>query len=421
MFLAALKENPLPILRYANAAPTSGNSVIDPKIIFATHSAPLSTGNGGNHRSYQIVHELADSLGLNNGLVNVLVRPNQSAKLIQNQARQAPNVPTRWKALKHRVKVWLKHLTSVKENPFYLTATNNFSIDNYLSLDYIQAYTRVVQTIRPRISIVDHVGFAPLVHINREYHILTLACPQNMEALDAPLIDSSRWNLRAMAYNWSHELMILRQCEARLCISKVETALLNGLGIGAQYYAYQPVGEIRAFLNRIRQKRAVTQPERGLFLMPGSGFHASTREGMLWLFRQVVENHLPNEIRIVVFGAQTHTLPSTTGITTMGWIDEAQLEHYMTIAEGVLLPQFQGFGSSTKLYEFSAAHIPIIATEHLVSAVDPMPHLWLANQRWESWIQAMHQVMNRSESRIYPERETPTESPLINLIRDWLQ
>src|SRR4051812_6312295 len=117
-------------------------------IIFATHSAPLSIGNGGNHRSYQIAHELADVLGSDSGLLNVLVRPNQNAKLIQNQAQQAPKMPTHWNALKHRVKVWLKHLVSIRENPFHLMAASNFSLDRYLPYDYLQNYIRVVQKVR---------------------------------------------------------------------------------------------------------------------------------------------------------------------------------------------------------------------------------------------------------------------------------
>jgi hypothetical protein len=381
-----------------------------------THSAPESVGNGGNHRSYQIVYDVQQLIPPDH--LHVIVRQGDVAKVKRNVAQDVSHSAvrsSRWNAVKHAIRMQLKRIKSASENPYNLAVQNSFSINSYLQPGFLAAYENAVERIRPQIAIIDHVGFAPTIPVNARYGIQTIACPQNLESLDAPVLPYSRWSLGATTHNLANELAVFAQCRACLCISKVETALMAGLGYAADYYGYLPVGEIRDSLLRVRRNRQTTQQLKGLFLLPGSAFHQSTREGMLWLLHQIELNTLPEGIRIVVIGAQSHTLPTTAGVTALGWIDQEQLEHYLTVASGILVPQFQGFGTPTKVVEFAMAGIPIIASEHVMSTIDPLPNVRIVNRTWNAWRDAMCTL--KEGSTFETQLPETTENRLIALLR----
>jgi hypothetical protein len=410
------------------------------RIVFLTHSQPHSVGNGGNHRSYQLLHDLQRVVPHDD--IRVIVRPHPNAKTItQNTPSRshATQTSTRtWNRLKQALGRRWKQIVAARENPYALAVNNSFSINRYVTPNFVANYETVVREARPDIAIIDHAGFAPILAVNKKYGIRTIACPHNLESLDEPYPHYSRsalrWRLKAATHNLANELAILTSCDACLCISKVETAFIRGMGFPADYYAYQPVGDIRDFLARIAQKRQTTPQEQGLFLMPGSAFHHSTRDGMLWLLRQI-ETHggLPDGMRIVIFGAQSHTLPSVPSVTAHGWIEQENLEYFLTVASSILIPQFRGFGTPTKLIEFASINMPIIASEHVMCAVDPLPRVYGVGQSWETWLDAMCKLMSvssvQSSTRSTAHTEavrsevdhtsTVQESRLESLIRRW--
>ncbi|HLY29187.1 MAG TPA: hypothetical protein VKQ72_22770 [Aggregatilineales bacterium] len=196
--------------------------------VFLTYVAPNPVGGGGYHRSYQVHYELLNIFGADN--VKVL-NPKEVLRSSRHGVALAPNKrPSR---IINLLKARLRRFQAARENPFRLFVDTEFSLRRFSHPKFLYHYENYVKSKeRPDLCIVDHAGFYGVLQINRKYGIPTIACTQNLDSLVANP-DDSRWFLPAISHNFANEINFYKSCDARLFMSKVETAVINGLGYRA--------------------------------------------------------------------------------------------------------------------------------------------------------------------------------------------
>jgi hypothetical protein len=361
--------------------------------IFVTRFTPSPLGHGGEHRAYQVVHELAAALGREQ--VVTLTAP------LWWQAEFAPRRASASRALlladrlRSFVRRKRRRLAYFAENPLKFVSGADFTTRGYRHTTFVADYEQLAQRApRPALCVIEYTGFADLLAINARHGLPTLCCPQNLEALDTPmpaaLLKGRRYSA---ALDLANEVGVLAQCAGRLFISQVETGLINGLGLASRYYPYIPVGEIREQFQRIRRERAGRQPAPGLFLMLGSAPHASTGAAFEWFVRHARAGGLPPGVRLVVGGIGTEALrlPGETcpELEIRGWLQQDQLEALLSTVTAALIPQWTGFGALTRIPEFACAGIPIVVSRHPTYALDPPPGVLVLDDDWADWRAAL--------------------------------
>ena len=354
-------------------------------VIYVARSIPSDIGHGGQHRAYQVLHDLERTVG------SCQVTVISWRQWRQSQPVQAPH-PNRLIRVAARIR---RRLALCLENPYKLLANTFFTIGYFSTPGFLEDYERIVRdTPSPAVCIIDDVRFASLLPINLRHGISTISCIQNLESLDNSALDHKRkWGIYTTATDFANEFRVLAQCVERLFISKVETALTSGLGLSARYYPYLPVGTIRQCLEIIRRKRSRANIEPGLFLMLGSAVHLTTRESFAWFVRNLQSHGLPDGVRLIVGGERTDRLlppgSSVPGLELRGWLEQDELDRLLVQAQVVLAPQRSGFGALTRLPELSCAGVPVIASRHSTYAIDPTPGLVAVEDDWGAWYAKM--------------------------------
>lgn len=370
--------------------------------ILVTPFHPTPVGHGGDHRSHQILRDLERCVG--RGRV-VVVEVGVGKELVQGDLRLRRS--RRGPAGRVADKIAL-----LRENPFTLAAGNRFSSRAFLDVAWEAAYTAIARRLeQPAVCVVEHASLVSLVAANRTLGIPTVACVQNIESLDTgDMLSDRRSSTLAAATDFANELRALRSCEARLFISKVETALASGLGAASAFYPYLPRGEVRDGLAAVRLTRGAAPPEPSLFLLLGSAVHRSTRESMAWLLDGIARRGLPAGVRIVVIGYGTERLPgggSTQNVEARGWVPQEELDSLLATCSAVLVPHRTGFGALTKLPELSCAGIPVLVSRHALAALDPPPGATGLDDDVGAWLGAMETVL-RDGPRLVAEPEYGT-------------
>lgn len=388
------------------------------KAIFVSQFEPTPIGHGGNHRAYQIVHDLGDCFGPEH-VVTVTypdwhtnyrpatsVPPPPRAGLLRRLARGVP--PLRWSV--QRLRQLRQRLQQYRQRAPYLSAESPLDLligsgtlrHRFAHPAFIAHYESVVRQIeRPAVCVIEHIGFAALLPLNKSFGVATIACIQNIEALDtpAPLPRDQQRVSYQMAINLADELDVLAQCQERLFISRVETALVGGLGLPSAYYPYLPVGAIRNNLIEIARMREQQPPTPGLFLMLGSGGHTTTRHSFQWFVNQAQAHGLPDGVQVIVAGSKTDSLlpegAPVPGLQLRGWVEQVELDDLLVQAQAVLAPQTVGFGALTRLPELALAGIPVITSEHPTYAIQPPPGIAIAGDSWPDWREAMLRLIHR--------------------------
>lgn len=326
-----------------------------PRVLFATMSAPSAEGQGGHHRSYQIVHDL-----------EALVGAEQVTTLCLSEERGSPTGA--------RTLGWKKRrLSDLIRNRRRVRGGSDYSPRAYVEESGLERYRRSVEARKPDVCLTDHSGIAAgLLPLNERAGIPTVIVPQNIESLD--WVRPGR--LATAIADLGDELSILSACTARLCISRVEAGFLGGLGLPSRYYPYRPVAELESTLLKIRAERAARR-EPGLLLLLGSAVHRTTGESFAWLLRGIREHGLPPGVTLLVAGKSTESLlprgESVPGVKVLGTVPPAVLREALTRAVAVLVPQRRGFGALTRLSEMSCAGIPFAVSEHACLALDLPP------------------------------------------------
>ena len=369
-------------------------------VIILSRFDPSPVGNGGNHRSYQIQWDCIQAFGASN--VTTVSR--------SRWWKQARSSLGRWGVLKWKLTQRLSHLY---RNPGKAFVRGNLAIGRYKIPGLIAHYRKLVGTIqRPAVCAIEDIGFSDFISINANCGIQTVACPHNIESLDAgPLrMHSKLYNLVRLT-DFADEFGILSRCAERLFISKAETGLIGGLGLAARYYPYRPVGEIRQGLEIIRKRRERNQLVPGLFLMIGTAGHKSTATSFRWFIENAFRHGLPQGVKVIVAGTKTDQLDTTTGsppkaFEFRGWIEQAELDDLLSCAQGVLIPQLDGFGTLTRLSELVCAGVPVIASRHPMMAIDSIPSVVTVKDDWKTWYQAIQQLPGQGAPAVRPSLAT---------------
>lgn len=371
------------------------------QVFFVTRFNPSPIGDGGNHRAYQIVHDLHQVIGPQN--VTVI---NWKTWLGENVRLQTTNIDRR-RTMKQRVARALPvlgrmnrmyerlPLLTVDEPIEQIRHPKSIAL-LYQSKGFRDYYTKqVLACHRPTVCLIDHPGFSDLIAINQKHSIPTIACTQNIESFDraTPLDGQTTAQIYLTAIDFANEFITLSQCQERFFISKVETAIFGGLGLQANYYPYRPVGAIRERMLTIRRQRNAKQIAAGRFLMLGSSSHSTTRNAFSWFVKQAQTHGLPPNSTVIIGGAGTEELQPfgapIRGLEFRGWLPQEELDRLLTEVQAILIPQFTGFGTLTRLTEFSCAGIPVLVSRHPTFALDLPPGIDVVDDHWNSWYQRL--------------------------------
>jgi len=354
-----------------------------PSAIVVTPFRPSAIGHGGDHRTYQIVKDLELIVG--EGGVAV-IEVGRGQELVYAGRHLRPRL-----SFTRRV---ARRVALVLENPLTLVARNTFSAKCFSHPEWLSAYKEIVSAAEtPRVCVVEHAGLVDLVQVNQALGIPTVACVQNLETLDtANFFSPGRRTALAAGVDFANELRALSRCREQLYISRVEAALMRGLGAPSHYYPYRPVGEIRGALESIREAREARGAAEGVFLVLGTATHRTTEESMRWLLDGVRRNGLPPGAQVVVCGLGTEELTASVShpsIQVRGWVEQGELVQLLTTCRAVLVPQRSGFGALTRLPEFACAGVPMIVSKHPLAALDTPPGIEVAADTYESWYAKM--------------------------------
>ncbi|MBP1465728.1 hypothetical protein EYB53_008425 [Candidatus Chloroploca sp. M-50] len=386
------------------------------RVIFITQFSPSPIGHGGQHRTYQIIHDLHTTLGTD--CVQVLSLPHWSA------SRPIPPTPPLLRRILRSLKYRLGYYA---ENPLRLWFKTGYFSNGWMHPDFLRLYQQTLREHdKPLAVLIEHTGFASILEINAERGIPTIACIQNLESLDyGRAVDGARKETAARVGDLAVELNVLSRCHERLFISKVEAGMVGGLGLHSAYYPYVPVGEIRSNLQRVREARGATAQEAGLFLMLGSAGHHTTAEAFAWLVEQAQRHGLPAGVRIIVGGSGTDKLlPAGATVPRLecrGRLPQDELDQLLVKCQGVLVPQFRGFGALTRLSEMACGGVPVLVSRHPTLALDVPPGVQMVEDNWEAWSTAMsefvcdgHSIAPQWDAYLAWEQTQP--NPITNLL-----
>ena len=374
------------------------------KIIHIQRFTPNPEGSGGHHRIYQNYQDLIAPFGVSEvGVVTL----NYTKKTEQSRKSYYIN------ALSERFSSISLAIRHKFNPPTLLQALLSKSIEsrNPFGSVSLEPYIHYVEKNgKPDVCIVDYPTFIELARYNKEKGIVTVYCSQNIESFSNVVnkVDVSSMRVNC-ALQWAAELEMLNLCQERLMISLSETSMIRGLGLSAIYYPYFPVNEIRSRLMRVRQERANSDIERGLFLMVGSVFHAPTGDGFRWFLRNVKENGLPDGMHIIVGGKGGDNLMeefgALQGVEIRGRLEQAELDGLMKKACAMLIPQRSGFGSVTRISEMACAGFPVITSEHAIAAMQAPPGVRVVSDEWHAWESVMQAIVKHPQANTLKEYE----------------
>jgi len=390
------------------------------RAVFLTRFGIAVSGGGAKHRGYQILADLRQMLGQEN--VHVI----HLAEWRKEQESLARKRIPHW--LAWRLRSLKLRLVAVSQNPARIFASTPYNPQEWIPTKFWAEYQTLIRsTPGPLLCVVDDARLGHALAINRRHCVQTIICPHNLESLDRGMLDGRDALPLAQGVDFVHEMNKLAEAERSLFISKTEYALSAGLGHGAAYYPYLPMGEIREGLQMIAQRRLQTAPEAGLFLLMGSANHQSTRSSMLWLVENIRSHGLPPDARVICVGRGTDNLIATSshipGVEVLGWVDQQALDNLLARATAVLVPYLSGFGALTRLPEMSCAGVPVIASRLSVAALNPPPGITLVENDWVAWWNAMaaHLAGKIYPAVIPPDEYTPWEAQQPKALQETLR
>ena len=390
--------------------------------IFVTRFEPTAVGHGGQHRSYQVWHDLRAVLGAES--VHVYTPEPQAGAPPAHRHSRRYSLQLRLHAL--------RVLLSAGGNPYPLMAemlSRTFRQRRRFGTINVGAYQKFVTGVKtPVVCVVDHPIYATVVAANQAGGIPTVNCTQNLETFDLSEVALDEpWGQYGFMVDFVGELKWLADCDARLLISRVEAGVVGGLGFPTHYYPYRPVGEVRGRLELVRARRHSSPPEPGLFLMVGSAAHATTREAFDWFIARAKSDGLPRGVRVVIGGLETERLlPEGTqvpGIELRGWLSQPELDEWLARCSACLAPQARGFGALTRLPELACAGIPVLVSEHASHALELPPGAQSISGDWAEWravMQALAADPNPATAEAYAAWEARQPNPLPKTLSRWM-
>lgn len=387
-----------------------------PSIVFVARPLPSDIGPGGKHRTYQIEHDLKAGFGADR--VHTLSLMDWRARHAGGTASSArPTLASRA----------VRRISDCLENPLGVFHGTGYSSRAFSPRGFVRQYRALLERLpRPIVTVIDDARFAGIVAVAREFNVPVIAITQNLESLDLAAADAhGSWGLRTHLVDFANELGLLQRCAGRMFISKVETGLVGGLGMEAEHCPYLPVGAIRTRLEAIRHARLRGTQEPGLFVLLGSAMHGTTRRAFDWFLAQARGHGVPPGVRLVLAGMDTDTLDlrETTGIEALGWVSQPDLDRLLTLAQAVVVPQFRGFGSVTRLVELSCAGVPSLTPAHPTWAIDVPPGVHVLGDAWPEWHDRLHELARspRQTAWDYPAWEATQPQTLHRYLSRWIR
>jgi glycosyltransferase involved in cell wall biosynthesis len=99
----------------------------------------------------------------------------------------------------------------------------------------------------------------------------------------------------------------------------------------------------------------------------------------------------------------TDTLRSSLdlpGLEFKGQLAQDELDSLLISAQCVLIPQFWGLGTLTRLSELACAGIPVMVSQHPTFASDMPPQIEIVGNTWNEWFSAIKNMNNRPSSTV---------------------
>lgn len=374
------------------------SAMLQPRVFAVSYFAPSIVGHGGTHRTFQLEHDATEAFGAERfASVNFDAwRAARSQQPLAWPRRKLRGIRRRARIVTRRLAMCLENPMKVVPERVYATAVP-FSPQHTVEPEFVAHYAELVRKYDgPKVCVLEHVIFGPIVEVNAALGIPTISAFQNLEALDVTRFNpNSRKNVYTVMADLGNELRLLGRCADRLAISKVEAGFVGGLGLGCHYYPYLPVGELRESLRAIRRRKLAGETESGLIVLLGSAVHGVTGESMRWFVDHAREHGLPSGARVVAVGLGTDALlppgESVAGFEPRGWLDQSDLDALLARASAAVIPQRLGFGAVTRLPELACAGLPVIAFSHSAHAINPTPGLRIVAQDWQDLCAAMRE------------------------------
>lgn len=393
-----------------------------PRVAFVSYRAARVDGDGGNHRTHQLLWDLAQEFG-----------PEQVWSLnVEDWVAQPAESRRRAGGPWANIRRARRRAARMMENPYKLLTGEawshgvRFGTRGVLSEAFVATYEQRLREHGLDLCVVDHVMFDQVRAINACSAVPTVIAPQNIESLDVGRLQlDTALHAQAAGVDLANELRALAAYTERYAISKVEAALLGGIGLTCQLHAYAPRGELRQQLSQIARARAAREPDRNLFLFLGTAFHAPTRRSLDWFLANAAEHGLPAGARVVLVGNQVTTLSLAqqpiAHVEVRGRVSQAELIDLLTQTGTALVPHRMGFGAPTRLAELACAGVPTLTFAHVGYAVDVPPGVRvLENDTWSTVTHAMSRAMEqptRVEPGDYADWENQMSRPLGRTLR----
>ncbi|MBV9328080.1 MAG: hypothetical protein JO352_30565 [Chloroflexi bacterium] len=397
-----------------------------PVATFVSYRAATPNGDGGNHRTYQILRDLQAEFGCD-GVVHVALE--EWATRRESWRDTTPSAIGRLQSLPRRLRQRVERMT---ENPYNLLTRHGwsrhseFGTRGVLPRQFCDRYVDRVLRRGATISLVDHPLFDQIRDLNLRAAVPTIIASHNLESLDVARVPfASRVATQRSGVDFANELWSLSRFEGRLAISRIEAAVLNGVGLSCQFYPYLPTGDVRAQLLRSANERRRSEQDPNLFLLMGTSFHAPTRRSMQWFVAHAAKGGLPRKARVVLVGSHVEELAvagcRVPGLEVRGRVSNAELGELLVRAGTALVPQRLGFGALTRIPELACAGVPSLVFPHASYALDPPPGAQvLGDDSWASLVGGMCRAMGSPvtiEAEAYSEWEARQERPLGQTLR----
>ena len=198
-----------------------------------------------------------------------------------------------------------------------------------------------------------------LPYLAKRYNKQVVAFPHNIEALVA--------GQKSTLFSWNaeqrlaREVQVLRACEKVYAISNEETWLLQLMGVNASALLYELPAVVKEQCDKVAELRK--QSSKDYYLMLGSAINPPTRIGM-----EEVLNAWDNLVPLVVAGFGTEQLKKHESgeIHIIGGVADEQLLDLQVHCKALIVNQPATTGALTRIEEFLAAGIPIIANENSI-------------------------------------------------------
>ena len=193
----------------------------------------------------------------------------------------------------------------------------------------------------------------------KKYNKRVVAFPHNLEALVGGQTSTIfSWNAEQ---RFAREMAVLCECEKVYAISNEETWLLQLMGANASVLLYELPSAVKEQCDKVAELRK--QSSKDYYLMLGSAINPPTRIGMEEVLR---EWNCTVPLIVAGFGTEQLKQYESGEVRIIGGVQDEQLLDLQVHCKALIVNQPATTGALTRIEEFLAAGIPIIANENSI-------------------------------------------------------